>query len=83
MGVLDVLRRWLGRADQAATDVEFAAMAGMHRAGDAVDEATGGRYYDAVEKADEEAGDLLERLHLDEEDEEQSDTASGGKPGAA
>ena len=28
-------------------------------------DATGGRYYDTVEKADEEAGDLLERLHLD------------------
>jgi hypothetical protein len=78
MGVLDRLRRWLGRADQATAEVEFAAMEGVHRAEDAVDEATGGRFYDALERADEEAGELLERLHLDEEDEDAE--ASGEEP---
>jgi len=44
----------------------------VHHAEDRVDEATGGRYYDTVEKADDEAGELLERLHLDEEPGERS-----------
>ena len=70
MGLLDRLRRLLGKADEATTEIEFAAMAGMHRAEDAVDEASGGRFYDAVERADEEAGEVLERLHLDAEDDE-------------
>jgi hypothetical protein len=73
VGVLDRLRRWLGKADEATTEIEFAAMAGMHRAEDAVDDASGGRFYDAVERVDEEAGDLLERLHLEAEETEPED----------
>ncbi len=66
MGVLDRLRRWLGRADDAAAGVERAAMEGLHKAEDAVDHATGGRLYDTLEKADEEAEELVERPHGDE-----------------
>lgn len=67
MRVLDSIRRLFGRADQAMTQVDYAAMDAVHHAEDRIDEASGGRFYDAVEKADEEAGELLERLHLDDE----------------
>ena len=69
MGVLDSIRRLFGRADQAMTKADYAAIDAVHDVEDRVDEATGGRFYDAVEKADEEAGELLERLHLDGEPE--------------
>ena len=59
MGVVDSIRRLFGRADRAMTKADYAAIDTVH--------ATGGRFYDAVEKADEEAGELLERLHLDRE----------------
>ncbi len=65
MGLLDSIRRLFGRAEDAMNEVDYAAMDAVHHAEDRIDDATGGRYYDTVEKADEEAGDLLERLHLD------------------
>lgn len=67
MGLLDPIRRLFGKADEAMTAADYAAIDALHDVEDRVDEATGGRYYDAVEKADEEAGELLERLHLDHE----------------
>jgi hypothetical protein len=67
MGVLDSIRRLFGHADRAMTKADYAAIDAVHHAEDRVDDATGGRFYDAVEKADEEAGELLERLHLDNE----------------
>ena len=67
MGVLDSIRRLFGRADRAMTKADYAAIDTVHHVEDRVDDATGGRFYDAVEKADEEAGELLERLHLDRE----------------
>jgi hypothetical protein len=70
MGLLDPIRRLFGRAGSAMTEADYAALDAVHHAEDRLDEATGGRFYDAVEKADEEAGDLLDRLHLDEESDE-------------
>ena len=67
MGLVDAIRRLFGRAEDALNDADYAALDVVHRAEDRVDEATGGRFYDAVEKADEESGELLERLHLDRE----------------
>jgi hypothetical protein len=67
MGLVDAIRRLFGRAEVALNDADYAALDAVHRAEDRVDEATGGRFYDAVEKADEESGELLERLHLDRE----------------
>jgi hypothetical protein len=66
MGLLDAIRRLLGRAEDAVTDAELGVIEAVHRAEDAVDEATGGRYYDAVERIDEEADELGEKLHLDD-----------------
>jgi hypothetical protein len=70
MGLLDRIRRLFGRAGSAMTEADYAALDAVHHAEDRLDEATGGRFYDAVEKADEEAGELLDRLHLDEESDE-------------
>ena len=67
MGLLETIRRLFGRADESLAEAEYAALDVVHEAEDRVDEATGGRFYDAVEKADEEAGELLDRLHLDNE----------------
>jgi hypothetical protein len=67
MGLLDSIRRLLGRAENAMNEVDYAALDAVHQAEDRIDEATGGRFYDTVEKADDEAGEFLERLHLDGE----------------
>jgi hypothetical protein len=66
MGLLDSLRRLLGRAEDAVTDAELAVLGAVHKVEDEIDDATGGRFYDAVEKLDEEADELGERLHLDD-----------------
>jgi hypothetical protein len=86
MGILDSIRRLLGRADKAMTQADYAAIDAVHHAEDRLDDATGGRFYDAVEKADEEAGEILDRLHLDQEpgdgDEAGADDATGVPGGA-
>ena len=88
MGVVDAIRRLFGRAENAMTEADYAALETMHQVEDRVDDATGGRFYDTVEKADEEAGELLDRLHLDNElggDEGDSSTeaSTGERPPAA
>ena len=85
MGLLDSIRRLFGRAEDAMNDVDYAALDAVHQAEDRIDDATGGRYYDAVEKADEEAGELLERLHLDGEPgqgREAAGDATDSEPGS-
>jgi hypothetical protein len=66
MGLIDRLRGWIWRAEEASNELEYAALDAVHQAEDAVDERTGGRFYDALEHADEEAGEALERLGLDD-----------------
>jgi hypothetical protein len=83
MAFLDSIRRLFGRADRAMTDADYAAIGAVHHVEDRLDDATGGRFYDAVEKADDEAGELLERLHLDPEPEPAEDEAPGPGPAAA
>ncbi len=83
MGVLDSIRRLFGRADQAMTEADYAALDAMHGVEDRLDDATGGRFYDAVEKADDEAGELLEKLRLDDEPDaggEENDALPGTSP---
>lgn len=67
MGWLDRVRRWIWRVEEGSNELEYTVLEEVHRAEDALDEATGGRFYDAVEEADERAGRLLEELHLDGE----------------
>ena len=83
MAFLDSIRRLFGRADQAMTQADYAAIDAVHHVEDRLDDATGGRFYDAVEKADDEAGELLERLHLDHEPDEAGEDAPGPGPAAA
>ena len=66
MGLLDGIKRLLGRADDVVTEAELGVIEAVHHVEDVVDDATGGRYYDAVERLDEEADELGERLHLDD-----------------
>ncbi|MCZ7588866.1 MAG: hypothetical protein M5U27_08465 [Gaiella sp.] len=82
MTLLDSIRRLFGRADRALTEADYAAIDAVHQVEDRLDDATGGRFYDAVEKADEEAGELLDRLHLDPEPDS-GDDAPGSGPAAA
>ncbi len=70
MGVLDRFRAWFSRAEQKANELDYAMLDEVHRAETAIDERTGGRLYDAMEKADEEAGDVLDYLGLGDEPEE-------------
>lgn len=79
MGIVDSIRRLFGRADDALTEADYAALDAVHDVEDRLDDATGGRFYDAVERADEEAGELLERLHLEGEPEGTPGTASPGE----
>ena len=79
MGLLDPIRRLFGKADKAMTEADYAALDAVHDVGDRLDHATHGRFYDAVEKADEEAGELLERLHLDGEPESEPEVEPDGE----
>ena len=76
MGLLDRLRNLIWRAEEASNELEYSALDAVHHAEDAVDERTGGRFYDALEKTDQEAEEVLEKLHLDERD----DSARGSEP---
>ena len=69
MGWLDRFRAWIWRTEAKSNELEYAALDQLHHAEDRVDEATHGRYYDAVEKADEEAEELLDRVGLGDDDE--------------
>ena len=66
MGLLDRFRAWIWRAEEKSNELEYGALDRLHHAEDRVDEATHGRFYDTLEKADEEAGDLLDRVGLGE-----------------
>jgi hypothetical protein len=77
MSLLDRLRGLIWRAEEASNELEYAALDAVHHAEDAVDERTGGRFYDALEKADEEAEEALERLGLDEKETEAAGSGDG------
>jgi hypothetical protein len=68
--LLDRFRRWIWRVEEASNELEYRALDTVHDVEDELDERTHGRFYDAVEKADEESEELLERLHLDDEEED-------------
>lgn len=70
MSLLDRFRRWIWRAEEASNELEYRALDAVHGVEDELDERTHGRFYDTVEKVDEESGELLERLHLDGDSDE-------------
>ena len=75
MGLVDRFRRWIWRTEEASNELEYRALDAVHEVEDELDERTHGKFYDAVEKVDEESGELLDRLHLDP-DAEKDDRAS-------
>jgi hypothetical protein len=75
MSLLDRFRRWIWRTEEASNELEYRALDAVHGVEDELDERTHGRFYDTVEKVDEESGELLERLHLDGESDEPSPPA--------
>jgi hypothetical protein len=66
MGFLDRFRAWIWRTEEKSNELEYGALDRLHHVEDRVDEATHGRFYDTLEKADEEAGDLLDHVGLGE-----------------
>lgn len=68
MGLLERFRAWIWRAEEKSNQLEYGALDAVHHVEDRVDEATGGRFYDTLERADEQAGELLDRVGLGEED---------------
>ena len=75
MSRLDRFRRWIWRIEESSNELEYSALDELHRVEDRLDSATGGRFYDAVEGADERAEHLLEELHLDDEETAPDDDA--------
>jgi hypothetical protein len=74
VGLLDRFRRFVWRTEEAASEVEYGALDAMHGVEDELDERTHGKFYDALEKVEEESGELLERLHLDGPEPQESDS---------
>jgi len=73
MGLLDRFRAWIWRTEEKSNELEYGALDRVHHAEDRVDEATHGHYYDAREKVDEEAGELLDRVGLGDEEDDSPD----------
>jgi hypothetical protein len=73
MGWLDRFRQFVWRTEERANTFEYAVLDELHEAEDAIDERTGGRFYDTREDLDERSEHLLERLGLDEEDDAAAD----------
>ena len=67
MSWLDRLRGWVWRVEERANELEYAALGEVHKVEDRLDEATLGRFYDAVVEVDEHAEELLHGLGLDRE----------------
>jgi hypothetical protein len=67
IGLLDRFRRWVWRVEESSNELEYRALDAVHDVEDELDERTHGRFYDTLEKADEESEELLERLRLDDD----------------
>ena len=65
MSWLDRFRRWIWRVEESSSELEYAALDEVHKVEDKLDEATHGRFYDAVEDIDERSQEVLHDLHLD------------------
>jgi len=75
MGWLDRFRAWVQRTETKSNELEYGAIDRLHHVEDRLDEATHGRFYGTLEKADEEAGELLDRVGIDDEEESRDEPA--------
>lgn len=73
MSWLERFRQFVLRTEERANTLEYSVLDELHDAEDAIDERTGGRFYDTREDLDERSEHLLERLGLDEEDDAVAD----------
>ena len=81
MGLRDFLHRLLAPAEKAVDKAEYGVVEAIERAEERVDEATGGRYYPAAERLDEESEDLLDRIGVNEPPHDgDADDRAGGPP---
>jgi hypothetical protein len=74
MGLLNRFRAWIWRTEERSNELEYGALDAVHHAEDRVDDATHGRFYDTLEKADEEAGELLDRVGLGDDEPPRGET---------
>ncbi|MFB4311074.1 antitoxin [Actinomadura sp. GTD37] len=78
MSIVDKVKQMLGQHSDKAKK-------GVERAGDMIDERTGGKYADKVDKVQEKAGDYIERGSDRPGDTGRSDSGGGmgqgGEPG--
>jgi hypothetical protein len=82
MGLLERFRAWIWRTEEKSNELEYGALDRFHDAEDRVDEATHGQYYDALEKVDEEAGELLDRVGLGDDEEPRAEAQPEPEPDA-
>jgi hypothetical protein len=54
MELLDRFRRWIWRTEEASNELEYRALDAVHEAEDELDERTHGRFYDTLEKIDDD-----------------------------
>jgi hypothetical protein len=65
MTLLNRLRRWIWKVEEASNELEYSAIEAIEKVEAVADDHTGGRVGRAIETAEEESRELLERLHLD------------------
>jgi hypothetical protein len=69
MGLLDTLKGMLkGNADKVK--------GGIDKAGDMIDDKTGGKFGDKIEMAEEKVGDMLDQVEEDADDAAEDETES-------
>ena len=56
-GLLDRFRRWVWRVEERSNELEYKALDAVHDVEDELDEHTHGRFYDTLEKIDDEDED--------------------------
>jgi hypothetical protein len=76
MALLNRLRRWIWKVEEASNELEYSALEAIEKAEAVADEHTGGRVGRALQTAEDESQELLERLHLDGPDEAEPDAGS-------
>ncbi len=68
MSLLDRIRRFIWRVEEASNEIEYSAIEAIDRVEEVADEHTGGRVGRAIEAVEEESRELLHRAHLDRDD---------------
>jgi hypothetical protein len=76
MTLLNRLRGWIWKVEEASNELEYSAIEAIEKAEAVADEHTGGRVGRALQTAEDESRELLERLHLDGPDQVEPEPGS-------